>query len=502
MIARRTTINLALILVAALGPRLAGQAGGQNPEELARRHYELGLGFVESAKYTEALKDFQAVVDSYPNSAVAGDALVEIARYYLEVARDAVAAQTTTDIILKKYSSTDAAATAYVLSGRIALDRGRAPADIDTALASFERVPSLFPGSDVVPSSIFYAGEALRLVRRNQEALERYQEVTLKYPTSVWAARALIGAAVCLTHTNRPVNAMEALQRVRTSFPGTPEATTALNWNTILYRLYIRPPSQIPYTFSGRMLGGANLKFKDVIAIALDAHDNVMLAHKTAVAVFDNKGSLVRSIASDGPTAIAVTPGGLPVVVGANFLTLESAQPIGLAIPQADGRPKPVDDIPAIVVTSRGDWIVADRKMKALHLFSAPGKYVKQWMLASADRLAMNAEDDLAVLDRDSKTISVFDRDAKPIGQIVPRASGYELDNPVDITFDTLGHLYVLDRSKATVFVFSTELKLIVAFSIPEKNAGSFEKAVALGLDSAARLFIFDDRAQHVLLYQ
>ncbi len=60
----------------------------------------------------------------------------------------------------------------------------------------------------------------------------------------------------------------------------------------------------------------------------------------------------------------------------------------------------------------------------------------------------------------------------------------------------------MLERSKAAVFVFSQERKLIVAFSIPEKSPGAFQKAVAMGLDSAGRLFIFDDRAQHVLLYQ
>ena len=59
---------------------------------------------------------------------------------------------------------------------------------MDAALASFERVERLFPGNDAVPAAGFYAGEALRLVRRNDEALDRFRRVSAAYPNSPWAA--------------------------------------------------------------------------------------------------------------------------------------------------------------------------------------------------------------------------------------------------------------------------------------------------------------------------
>ncbi len=128
-------VAVPVVILAVVAGVLA--QGGQNTEELAKRHYDLGLAFLQSQKYGEALKDFQMVVDSYPTSAVAGAALVEIAQYQLEVVRDLDEAQKATDAILRKYSSTPAAAAAYVLAGRIAIARGRAAADADTALASF-----------------------------------------------------------------------------------------------------------------------------------------------------------------------------------------------------------------------------------------------------------------------------------------------------------------------------------------------------------------------------
>jgi hypothetical protein len=39
---------------------------------------------------------------------------------------------------------------AYVMAGRLAINKGRAAADVEAALASYERVPRLFPGSEAV----------------------------------------------------------------------------------------------------------------------------------------------------------------------------------------------------------------------------------------------------------------------------------------------------------------------------------------------------------------
>jgi TolA-binding protein len=490
-----------VLVMGAMAATLAGQAA-QNPEDIARRHYELGVGFMQTQKFSEALKDFQTVVDSYPSSSVAGDALIEIARYHLDVERDPVEAQKATDIILKKYSSSPSAAAAYVLDGRIALLRSRTAASINTALASFERVPGLFPGSNAIPSSIYYAGEVLRTVRRNDEALERYRDVTLRYPGSVWAARALIGAASCLVQAGRAVAAMESLQRVRTMFPGSPEAATALNWNTLLYRLYVRAPAQPAYAYSTRSVGAATAKFKDVAAVAVDAQDNVLLAHKGGVAVFDTKGTLVKSITSNSPSALTFARSGTPLFVRENVLSADGGQAVRFSVRQPDGKVQPLEDIASVVATTTGSWLVADRRNKAIQIFSEDGKYEKALITTPVDRFAMNALQDLAVLDRDGKQVALFDWSGKATGRVLPRGAGYELDNPVDLAFDPLGHLYVLDRSRASVFVFNSQAKLITAFSVPEKSPGAFPRATAFALDSAGRLYVFDDRAEHLQLYQ
>ena len=129
--------------IAWLGVTAAAQGG----DDLARRTYDSGVTFVQNGRYAEALKDFQAVVDSFPKSSVADDALLQIGLYQLEAARDLAAAQAAAERLLKEYGASDSAPMGYVLIGRLAIAKGRSAADVDAALASFERVPRLFPTS-------------------------------------------------------------------------------------------------------------------------------------------------------------------------------------------------------------------------------------------------------------------------------------------------------------------------------------------------------------------
>src|SRR6476660_5049735 len=154
-----------LVVVAAIA--LSATLMAQSAEDLPRRQYESGLAFLKGQRYSEALKDFQAIIDSFPRSQVADNALLQIGLYQIDVAKDLGAAQSAIDQLLKTYPETDSAPMAYVVGGRIAMAKGRTPSDVDSAVASFERVERLFPGNDAVPAAGYYAGEALRLVRRH-----------------------------------------------------------------------------------------------------------------------------------------------------------------------------------------------------------------------------------------------------------------------------------------------------------------------------------------------
>src|SRR5687767_10052107 len=83
--------RLSVLILAAAASFLHSGARVAAQDDLPKRHFDVALDFMRQQRYTEALRDFDLVVSSYPNSPVADDALLEIATYHLDIAEDATA---------------------------------------------------------------------------------------------------------------------------------------------------------------------------------------------------------------------------------------------------------------------------------------------------------------------------------------------------------------------------------------------------------------------------
>ncbi len=179
-------------VTAAMVPALVAGVVAQTPvnEDVARRQLESGRSFARQGNYGEALKDFRSVADTHASTSVADDALLEIARYFLDIADDQKEAAAAVDRILTKYATSDSAADAFVIAGRLALRKGRTPTDITAALAMFDRVERLFPRAEAVAGSLSMTGEAHWYAKRYDAAIANFGRVTAEYPSSAAAAEA------------------------------------------------------------------------------------------------------------------------------------------------------------------------------------------------------------------------------------------------------------------------------------------------------------------------
>ena len=101
-----------------------------------------------------------------------------------------------------------------------------------------------------------------------------------------------------------------------------------------------------------------------------------------------------------------------------------------------------------------------------------------------------------------SDLVSVLDRDGKAVGKIATKGTGYELNEPTDVAFDALGHLNVLDRGRSAVYVFGPKSKLVSTLTVPDRSPGALNRAEAMGVDAAGRLYVFDDRSHRIQVYQ
>jgi outer membrane protein assembly factor BamD (BamD/ComL family) len=495
------TVALAALAVTSL----SGQAPG-TPEEFARRQFESGLEFLRTGRATEALKDFRAVVESYPATSVADDALLAIARYELEVQRDYDAAQATAESLLKKFPSSDSVGMAYVIAGQAMVAQSMTPANVDAALASFERVPRLFAGTEAVAPALFAAGDTLRRLDRCVEALNRFMRVEMEYPRTRWASLARVSGASCETTAGRPIDALAMLQRAIDANPAGPDAAAARALNTILYRLYVRAPALPAWTASERVIAGPGGRLRDVHGLFVGTDGLLFVGHKTGVVVLDPKGTAVRSLSAAAEArAMFVDARNRVLIAQRAVLQPEGGTGTGpslvtLTVPRDGAQTRIVDDIAAVAVLSSGDRLVADRGQRAVYRFDADGKYLASFATGRISRIAVGPSDEVALLDRDQKQVALVDRGGKALGRIAGKGAGWALDSPADLAFDAFGHVYVLDRT--SVLVFARDGRLVTTFTPQAASPGAFRSGGALAVDGAGRLYVYDERAERVQVYQ
>ncbi len=480
-------------LLAWPAPFAAQQA--ESSEELARRWLNSGLRFMRDGRPGEALKDLQRVADVYPTSTVADDALLAIAEYQLTGAGDPAAARTVVEALIAKYPAADTAPMAYVLAGRVGLAESEAIEGIDQALANFERVRTLFPRAPAVAASLTYAGDAHRLARRAGDAVRAYRQAAAEYPRSPWAAQALLGLAAAHVAAGEPTKALEALSQLQASLPGTPAAATARDRATILYRLHLRAPAVPAFSPSERVIAGVGGRLDDVEGVAVAPDGAVVVLQRDGASRFEPEGKLRDGVRAVDARALTLAPGG-QIVVGSRA----GLQPAGgMLLPLTATRP--LAELRAVAVSRTGQYLVADGDLRAIARFSADGKHAGAFASVDAVRLAVNDVGTVAALDRTGRSVAVLEASGKPLGR-VGSGGGVSLQQAVDVAWDALGYLYVLDREAGAVAVFNPALQPVTTYSVNPRLPGAFRRATSFAVDGAGRLFIYDDRAKSIRVHQ
>lgn len=504
---RATTVWLGILCLATLG-------ASQSAEDVARRQLDNGRQNAKQGRYKEALIDFRAVADTHAGTSYADNALLEIARYYLDVAADQKEAQTAVDLILKKYPTSDSAPDAHVMMGRLALARAHSPTEFETALASFDRVLTLFPTSDAVPRALVLSGQTLWYAGRLDDALQKLGTVQVDYSSHESAADAYLTAGQVLLAQGDPVLAMEEMQQARNRFPSSPAATLALSRISLLHRLYVRARSGPAYAAAADAVGPARLQ--NVLSLVLTPRQSLYFAAENSVGIAVPAAG-DKPPAVQKPRALALDANGnVYLVDGAALRLFAGGDAVLLQRPRPDGPPEPLEEIEGIVQLSSGEWLVSDAGTRAIHKYSKTGEYTGVWAQAKGSRLAINAVDQIAAFDRDQKAVTFYNTAGKITDRLPLKGAGYLFENPVDLTYDAFGHLYILDREAIGVFspypatkgvpapaANAPKYRLVTMFQdIVEKSPSSFRRGSAFAVDQSGALYLADDRVQKIRVYR
>ena len=496
-----------LASVQAVPGRVTAQTASSD-EDAAKGKYRIALSLMRDGSYKEAGEVLKSICDNdkYSRTSVGDDALLQLARYYFETERNLVEAQRLAKKLVDDYGKENAVPGGYLLRGRMALSRDRSPESVRTAIGQFKSAVEMFAdNNEAVSEALYRIGEAYRLSGRPDEAMSAFGRVCSDYSQSPWCAGARLGLAASLVRAGQWQRAIEELQRVRNGFPESPESSQALRWNTILHRLYVLPSLQrTSFKVVARQAPGGPLR--NVLAMAIDPGGRLLIALKSDVRVADQNGTRTLVSAAGDCTGLFLDPRGGLYAIQSGRLVPEHGEAIPVSMTRA-AKSRIIENIPAAGALSTGEFLISDPDESAIQLYSEEGKYLTAWKSGTkVSRLAVNEYDEIAVLEREEKSVTVLRRmDGGILSRVPTKIAGFVIENPVDIAYDSLGHVYVLDRDSGSVVVFAPfqpNARPVLAFSIPEKTAGAFTKARAFAVDPFGRLAIFDDRLEQIQSYQ
>ena len=343
-------------------------------------------------------------------------------------------------------------------------------------------------------AKLFIDAESKRANCRTVDVIGNYQSVAAEYPASSWAARAVLEAARCLVVQGKWALAMRQMQDVRQRFPKTPEAERALERNTILHRLRLRQPGQPVFRYARTAVNGNAANVRRVLDVAVDSQNRVYVAMRRSVAVFSETGALVATMPVADFRALAISRDS-PMLFEEHGIRSANGPLVLIRIP--DQNRERDAEIQAAALVNGDAFVVADRRTRAIHHISASGAYGSRLAPLDVSRIAVGPQGQIAAIERETLALLLIEPDGTT-RRVPSQAAGYQLRGPVDLAFDSLGHLYLLERDSVVVFTPTGEF--LSVFS-PGTAVGAFRLGVALEVDSAGRLYIYDEDSERLQVY-
>ena len=488
--------RLALLVLLA-SARLDAQS---SPEEQARRLLEDGRAYRAQGKYKQALDDFNTIVTGFPSSASAPEALLEIGRYLIDVEGNVEKGRAALEDVAQRFPQSEAAPGAYYCLGKLTLDRASTPAELEDALAQFNRVQRLYARSEWLPRALYASGLAHRKAGRFADAVDAQRRVALEYPSSDAAPAAQFEIGHCLGLMGEYRPAMEEYQRVRNRYPESEWAARALERNTLLYRLYgqEKPAFALDPSYSA----GTGDVLKDVRAILLTPDLTLWVASdKTKSAVsLDRSGKLGPSFAAEDIRTLSLSPRG-EIVVASRLAVRVGKEPKAFAMPpdRSGATAEALDHIEAAAVTPGGSILVSDEKRHRVYRYDAQYEFKGTFPDAKerhVSRIVVDGEGGISMLGRDERVVEAFDEAGKLLRTLKLKGAAFEVKRPVDIALDPLRDLYVVDE-EGGLFIFSPQGQLLTTLGGEELR---HPKAVTL--DPSGAILVYDDKTQRIVRFK
>lgn len=449
-----------------------------------------------------ALADYEQLVEQFPESPQAPEAMLRIARGWRS-AGDRAAALAAIERMVIRYPGAPQSAGGLVLEGRIRSEHPTAVTDLENARKTLEKAWLLFPRIDYPELAARSAARvldgqiALRL-GRDEEASSSFVEVLEMEPESRWSADAHIGLGLALVRAGDWQAAAESFQDALGIVPATADSRAlARRRLSLLDRRLLRPATGVKLWTRARPVVISGAETRRISGVAVD--DGRLL-------VVDSGADQVLALSPDGalekrwPVPDGEKPSwdrtsGIQVAADDSVFLPDEADK-HFRVP---GRDRALDGIRAVERGPFGAWFVLAQRSSGVLSFPAADGSGKVLHGGDGDPvdLASDSWDRLYVLEKRGRRVVRID----------PRAENQH-STAVDggwrqaaaVTVDPFGYVHVLDAGGGRIHSYDPAGETIATIGPVLPGGVELRKPEDLAAAGDGRLYIADARAGLIVL--
>jgi TolA-binding protein len=506
---------LFLLLLSAGDGR--GQTSGD--ADLARRTFENAEQLMREGKKDQAIRDYQQVVQAFPESVHADDALMRLGGHHyapeslwqLGAVRPSEheAARPYFEQVRERYPQSDTAPHALYKLGLLSLEPHSARRNLDEAYASFSRVVNIYPDS-------LWVGPALQGAAYSELSKYNYDRAILSLERSLdetghgaAAAEAQFLLGLSNARLGDFVRAAEAFQQSRLEDPDGAGAGSALDWLTLLYRTRLRPETGRPLRYDHdpayvpRAPAGEDLRGDLRMAVGPSGSLVVSDPKRGALLTFGRDGSLEGEDAFPEAEMVVFDGLGSLMVVGPSGIDIDGNE---FPASRQDGsKVKPVEKVAGVWrSTDREIYVLARDEGEVLLYGSDPQKprVIVRDKEAGTKLAAMAAGPEGRLYFLDEKEKRVVALEGRALKSLAPAGKAVTFEAPIGLAVDNLGNLYVLDERRKAVTVLSPDGSELSTISAPVGSAAALEGPGSLAVGPRGEVYVYDKRKKTILLFR
>jgi TolA-binding protein len=456
----------------------------QNADQ-AERLFNNAATFSGAGKYSEALADYQRIVDEYPKSPWADKALLEIGHYYLNVVQDAARATTYYERIQSQYASSASAPAAFFAKASILEANAQLVDDLDAAGADLIRMLNLYPDNAWTDGALYLLGRINAKTGDLPQALGYLQRLEFGYPNSSYTPDGLLLAAQLTQRHQGARDAVLLLARLQRNFPASSQARHSEALARSLTRFLA---SEVRYGLDSSFVGNAPKRYAAPSRLAASSDGTISILESKGVTLVSLKGTPpTPSGALKDVVDFARDRNGSLLFVYENRLTQLAGQPL-VSLMFNGAQPR---KITAAAVDVMGRIYVIDDDSRDVQVFDTLGVHQRSLGVQRPKAIAA-CRNGVAVVPGDASSVLFFD---SRWNRVETLASG--LRDIEQIAFDAMDNLYVLCERGGKVLIGDSAGRLrgsiaLKSGSLPLKQADS------LAVDDSGAIYLADRRGGSV----